>query len=271
VKGGTMKQGTPEWHEARRAKITGTGFSKVLSKKDGKTRTAYMRQLILERKTGVTADGYYDKNMEVGNQTEPQARLYYEKINKVKIEQAGFVDYHPESKVELAEYGNYVGVSPDGLVGTDGGVEIKCPLPKTHLEYMTKNRLPSTYKPQVQGILWVTNRKWCDFISFCPQVEKQPYWCIRIERDEEYIKNLKTEVSKFIDEMLKMQIEIQDVDPQLLIDVTGGSNEDDWLLAKQMEIRGKVRHGVVCALIQAGKQVRKKRVKELVDFIITGE
>ena len=264
-----MKQGTPEWHAARLGKITGTGFSKVLSKR-GNARTDYMRQLILERKTGVSTETFTNEAMEWGTLNEPLAKKYYEKCFGKEILEVGFVDYRPKSEAERVEFGNYVGVSPDGLVD-DGIIEVKCPNTSTHLDYIAKNKLPSTYVAQVQGNMWVTEAKWCDFISFDPRVEKQPFWCLRVERDEEYIANLNKEVSIFIDEMLKMQIEIQDVDPQLLIDVTGGCAEDEWLEAKQMEIRGKVRHGVVCALIQSGKQVRKKRVKELVDFIMTGE
>jgi len=271
-------QGSPEWHEARMGKITGTGFHKVLSKK-GNTRKHYMRELILERKTGISTESFTNAEMEWGTQNEPMAREYYEKVNygRVKIKQVGFINYQPESQAERVEFAEYVGVSPDGLVETleadDGVIEIKCPNTSTHLGYMASRILPSKYKSQVQGILWVTKRKWCDFISFDPRVEKQPFCCINVKRDEEYINNLKQEVSKFIDEMVKMQNEIKDVDPQLLIDVTGGCSEEEWLESRQMEIRGKVRHGVVCAIISTGnfEDLNKDFINKWVDFIVTGE
>jgi putative phage-type endonuclease len=276
-----MKQGTKEWHEARRAKITGTGFAKVLSKR-GNTRKDYMRQLILERKTGVSTETFTNDAMEWGTLNEPKARAYYEKGYNVQVTEVGFIDYRPKSEAERMEFGNYVGVSPDGLVGEDGIIEIKCPNTNTHMEYMAKcaGKPPAKYLAQIQGILWVTGRKWCDFISFDPRVEKQPFWRIRVQRDEEYIKNLKKEVSKFIDEMLKMQLEVEDVDPQLLIDVTGGSNEDDWLQAKQMEIRGKCRTLFVCAMAQGGKSMEFPGEKfktdadyynRVVNYMVTGE
>jgi putative phage-type endonuclease len=277
IENAKVKQGTPEWFEARRGKITGTGFAKVLSKR-GNTRKDYMRQLILERKTGITTESFSNDAMEWGTKTEPQARKYYEKVSGYAVVEVGFFPYLPLAEADRVEFGQYVGVSPDGLVSKNGIVEIKCPNTNTHLEYIAKG-FPSKYKAQVQGILWVTGRKWCDFISFDPRVEKEPYCCFNIQRDEPYINNLKDEVSKFIDEMVKMQAEFKDVDPQLLMDVSGGSSEDEWLQMKQMEIRGKVRHGVVCALIQASGLREgvpkvcdgfKKDINEWVDFIVTG-
>jgi putative phage-type endonuclease len=269
-----LKQGTPEWLEARRGKITGTGFAKVLSKR-GNTRKDYMRQLVLERKTGVITESFKSEAMEWGNAIEPQAREYYESAMQEEVLEVGFIEH------EGVDFKGYVGVSPDGLINGDGFIEIKCPDSKTHLDYIAKNKLPTKYKPQVQGILWVTKRNFCDFISFDPRVEKQPFWSIRIGRDAEYIANLASEVCKFIDEMINMKEEFKDVDPQLLIDVTqGGCSEDEWLQAKQMEIRGKVRHGVVCALIQhngiefskLGKlDDIKNGINSIVEFIMTGK
>ena len=274
-------QGTPEWHDARRGKITGTGFAKVLSTR-GETRKNYMRQLTLERKTGITAESFSNEAMEWGTKTEPQARAYYEKIYSVQVVQVGFVDYVPLTQVLRTEFGQYVGVSPDGLIDDDGTIEIKCPNISTHIGYAATKSLPSKYKPQVQGILWVTGRKWCDFISFDPRVEKEPFWCVHVERDEAYINKLAAAVSVFIDEMVKMQIETADVDPQLLIDVTAGSNEDDWLLKKQMEIEGKCRTLYVCAMAQGGHPMIFKGKKNefesdadyynrVVEYMLTGK
>lgn len=262
----TMKQGSESWFKIRCGKITGSRFRDVLSKGGGVTRAKYLRELLLERKTGICVGGYFDKNMANGQNIEPQARMYYEKVTGFKIEQVGFID-HP-----LEQYRGYVGASPDGLIGNDGGLEIKCPLLETHLEYITKNVLPSIYRPQVQGNMWVTGRIWWDFVSYCPEVKKEPFWSIRVECDETYIQNLAHAVDEFIQEMVEMQKNQVEVDPQLLIDVTGGySNENDWQLNLKEEIRGKCRYGVVCAILSTGTDPDKEYVKRWVDFIMTGK
>jgi len=79
------------------------------------------------------------------------------------------------------------GVSPDGLIGDDGGIEIKCPKPSTHVKYLRNGKLPSEYKAQVMGCLWITGREWWDFMSYHPQM---PNLLIRVHRDEEYINQL---------------------------------------------------------------------------------
>ena len=242
-------QGSPEWHAARIGKITGSRFKDVLSTR-GATRANYMRELLLERKTGRTAQGFSNAEMEWGIQTEPQARAYYEKWFGTKVEQAGFID-HPGTL-----YYGYVGVSPDGLVGHEGCIEIKCPNTDTHREYIAKNVLPSKYVPQVQGVMWVTGQQWCDFISFDPREPKSPFFCIRVQRDQPYINKLAVAVDLFIQEMVEMQKNQVEVDPQLLIDVTeGGCSDLEWQIKLKDEIRGKVRHGVVCAYISAGKMI----------------
>jgi putative phage-type endonuclease len=279
IENAKVKQGTPEWFEARRGKITGSRFKDVLSTR-GNTRINYMRELLLERKTGKSAESYNNAEMIWGNATEPQARKYYEEFTGYKVEEVGFVD-HP-----LEQYRGYVGVSPDGLVDTRGIIEIKCPNSSTHLDYMAKNKLPSTYLPQCQGNMWVTGRHWCDFISFDPRVDKEPFFCITVERDEEYIKKLAKSIDEFIQELVEMQkVSKTGIDPQEILEKTAGCSDEEWEKRKkeideklEKVIEGKVRHGVVCAMIQAGRifendfisEDEKKYVNEFVDFIITG-
>ena len=272
-----MKQGSNSWNEVRRGKITSTGFAKVLSTR-GNTRLNYMRELILERKTGVVAESFSNEAMEWGTQTEPMARAYYEKVRNCQVKQVGFIDYVPKSEVGRIEFGNYVGVSPDGLVGDDGCIEIKCPNSKTHLDYIAKNVFPKKYEPQAQGILWVTGRDWCDFISFDPRVKEHPFWFITIRRDQDYINKLAAAVSVFIDEMVKMRLEMKDVDPQLLTDVVGSYNEDEWLLKRANDIRGRCLHGYVVAQIGTGMTPKKilepenkADLLELYKFSLTGK
>lgn len=183
-------QGSEEWYLARLGKVTGTGFQKVLAKGQGKTRKAYMLQLAAEKLTGLPHESFTNGAMEWGTENEPAARACYEAVNDVSVLQVGFC--------ELSED---VGVSPDGLVDDDGIIEIKCPNSTTHIEYILKNKMPSTYKAQIQGILAVTDRKWCDFVSFDPRMKSRKYHCVRVQRDQEYIDNLNIEVTKFIKEL----------------------------------------------------------------------
>jgi len=186
-----ISQGSEEWKSLRLGKITASCFDKVMAKGRGnspsKTRQSYMMQLAAEILTQQPQDSFTNQYMEWGNECEPQARSMYEFNNNVDVEEVAFI--------ELDEH---VGVSPDGLVGDNGMVEIKCPKTTTQLERFLSGEFPSTYKAQVQGQLWVSEREWCDFISFDPRINgAASYFEIRVERDEEYIKLLRKEVHKF--------------------------------------------------------------------------
>lgn len=182
------EQGTPEWFAARLGRVTSSHFSDVLCKGSG--RKTYMMKVLAERMTGERMENFSAKWMEEGSEVEPQARGYYAELNHVPVEQVGFI-----------QLGDDIGSSPDGLVGLDGMIEIKCPFPSTHLGWILKGTLPSEHRCQVQGELWVSGRQWNDFISFDPRVRSRPYWSIRIERDEKYIKELAKEVNQFIEEL----------------------------------------------------------------------
>ncbi|MFH1302646.1 MAG: lambda exonuclease family protein [Planctomycetota bacterium] len=190
------EQGTPEWCTFRLGRVTASHFSDVLS--TGSTRKTYMMKLLAERMTGEPLETFSTKWMEEGNETEPQARDYYAELNGVGVEQVGFI-----------ELGDDIGCSPDGLVGDDGMVQIKCPFPSTHLGYILKGTLPSQYKAQVQGELWVADRQWSDFISFDARVKSRPYWSVRVLRDETYIKELEAAVTKFADELNTLTEKVQ--------------------------------------------------------------
>ncbi len=177
------EQGAPEWHAARLGMITASRFSDVLAKGQGKTRRAYLLQLAAERLTGEMQETYTNGDMARGVELEAEAREAYESMYGVSVHQIGF-----------AKLDDWIGASPDGLIETDGGLEIKCPRATTHLQYQDDDCLPTVYTPQVQGQLWVTGRKWWDFMSYHPKLEP---FIVRVYRDEEYIKNLEAEVNKF--------------------------------------------------------------------------
>ena len=183
-------QGTEEWFLARLGKATTSCFSKAIAGGQGKTRKTYMIQLVAERLTGEPQDNYNNAAMQHGSETEPLAREYYSLINDVTVEQVGFIERDDD-----------IGCSPDGLVGADGMTEFKCPNSSTHITYLLEDRLPTTYKAQVQGNLWVAERQWIDFVSYDPRVTRRPYFCKRVFRDDAYIIELNIKLVMFVNEL----------------------------------------------------------------------
>ena len=186
-----VEQGTDEWLALRVGLITASRVSAVLS--TGKGRADYMYQLIAERAVGGPTSRYSNAAMQWGIDTEPRARYNYELVYELDVVQVGFVTNHNNPGV---------GVSPDGLVGSDGLIEIKCPNTETHMAYRYEGRVPPVYRAQIQCQLWITERQWCDFVSFDPRVlDERALFCTRMERDEKYIAEMATAVDAFISEM----------------------------------------------------------------------
>jgi len=201
-----MEQLSQEWFEARLGKVTASRVSDVLATiKSGEaaSRKNYKLQLVTERLTNKKTDSYTNQAMQDGIDREPMAREIYEKFKEVKVEEIGFVQ-HPEIKM--------AGASPDGLVGDDGIIEIKCPIETTHTTNLLERKLPSKYKPQVQFQLATTGRKWCDFISYNPNFEPRlQLIVIRVERDDEYIEMLEFEITNFLNEVEEMINQLQGI------------------------------------------------------------
>jgi len=158
-----IEQGTDEWHSLRRGIVTASAISKLLTATykpaNNDTSRALLYQLLAERITGESDQSFYNDDMARGHLLEPYARdLYTEHFDPVT--ECGFVT--------LTTPAGVLGYSPDGLVGDDGLIEIKCPRPKTHLKSLLTGEMPSEYYPQVQTGLAVTGRRWCDYISYAP-------------------------------------------------------------------------------------------------------
>lgn len=194
---GATKQGTPEWYAARCGKITASCFGKVMTPGRSKTATwgqtaiSYMYEVLGERLTGKPADIINSKYLEWGHVHEPTARSLYGWVRGKVIQLVPFV-VHPTLP--------NVGGSPDGYVGEDGLAEIKCPFTaRNHLETIHANEIvDKDYQWQCQGNLWVTGRKWLDFISFHPDFpEELQIHVIRVERDEDMIQELADRVERF--------------------------------------------------------------------------
>ena len=187
----TADQGTEEWKQARVGVPSGSKFSDIMAKGGGATRATYLTALALERITGVREEFKTTFAMDQGTEREPFARSAYEAHTGQFVTEIGFCIHDTLQ----------VGVSPDGLVGKVGMTEYKCPMPKTHLEYLRlePGKCPTAYRWQVQGQLWVAEREWCDFVSYNPDFPENAQLIIRrVMRDEKAINELEIEVLKFL-------------------------------------------------------------------------
>jgi hypothetical protein len=178
------EQGTDAWLAARLGKPSASCFSKLITMtgKPSASADAYINQLLGERLTGKSEPHYTSEAMILGTEREPEARADYEFITGNKVDQFGFI---------LDDSQSY-GCSPDGLIGDDGGLEVKCPAQTTQAGYWRdKQSGVKKYYQQIQGCMWVTGRKWWDFFSYHPDM---PHVLVRVDRNEEYIEKLSQQV-----------------------------------------------------------------------------
>jgi putative phage-type endonuclease len=158
------------------------------------SRRNYEAQLVTERITGKTHERFYsNEHMEWGKDQEPAAREAYSKQTGREIVEVGLVN-HPTIPDALA--------SPDGLIGEDGLIEIKCLLPANHLQLLLTEEVAEQYRLQMTWQMACTGRKWCDFVSYDPsQTEDMQLFIKRFERDEKEIKHLENDVEIFLSEV----------------------------------------------------------------------
>lgn len=189
-------QGSPEWFALRCGKVTASRVADVVAKTKtgwGASRANYMAELIAERLTGNAAESYTNAAMQWGTDHEPDARAAYEFRRDAEVEQIGFV-IHPAIDES--------GASPDGLVGTEGMVELKCPQTATHIETLLTGTIPGKYITQMQWQMACAGRNWCDFVSYDPRMpEAMRLYIRRIERDEKLIALLEKDVLEFLAEI----------------------------------------------------------------------
>lgn len=193
---GEIVQGSPEWHALRCGKVTASRVADIVAKTQrgwSASRANYAAELVAERLTGTTSEGFTNAAMQWGTDQEPNARMAYEFMNDVTVEQVAFVD-HPW----IAE----TGASPDGLVGYDGLVEIKCPNTSTHIETLRGGPIAAKYITQMMWQMACTGRQWCDFVSYDPRLpEEMQLFTSRITRDDELIASLERDVVAFLNEV----------------------------------------------------------------------
>lgn len=199
----TAEQGTPEWLKARAGFATGSCFQDIIamSKPDKsgksrplKSRETYMWKLVAETLYGSPMESPNSQSMQWGKDVEPFAREAYEAETGYTVLEAGFL-----TRVSGLPR---IGVSLDGLVGTDGTIEMKCPKDSVvHIQTWAYG-MPEEHVAQVQGGLWVSGREWCDFISYDPRATPELRLYIqRVYRDEAFIMELSNHVTTFMAEV----------------------------------------------------------------------
>jgi hypothetical protein len=177
---------------------------KVMSKGRGKdsvfgeTAKSYAEEIV-QTMIGVPQDDFVSYEMQWGIDNEPKAIKEYERKNIVKVyakegsEKARI--FHPTH--------DFISGEPDGLIGKDGVLEVKCPNKNNHFKNLMEGKQLDDYKYQIQGYLWLTNRKWCDFISFNPLYPKKYQLAqYRVERDDAMIKELEERCILFWNELV---------------------------------------------------------------------
>ena len=188
-----MQQGTDEWFAARLGKVTASRAADVMTKKGSAARANLSAQLVLERLTNTKGESFSSAAMQWGVDQEPFARAAYEAHSGVWVDTVGFVQ-HPT--IERA------GASPDGLVGHDGLVEIKCPNTATMIDTLLTGKVPSNYTTQMQMQMACTGRAWCDYAVFDSRMPvKAQLFVKRVQRDQKFIEDMEKEIIAFLAEV----------------------------------------------------------------------
>lgn len=190
------EQRTDEWFAARLGKVTASRVADLMATtKSGyaASRENLMAQLIVERLTGQKQESYSNAAMQWGTEQEPFARAAYEIATGTMVDECGFV-LHPTI--------DGCGASPDGLVGDDGLVEIKCPNTAGMIEALLTQTVPGKYNAQMQMQMACTGRQWCDYVVFDPRMPaKGQLFMTRVRRDADFIQKMESEIVKFLAEL----------------------------------------------------------------------
>ena len=200
-----MEQRSDQWFAMRAGKITASRMSDVMAKKTTAAYNNYRAQLVAERLTGEAAASFTSAAMQHGTDTEPEARAAYEFYMDVEVVEEGFV-IHPEIE--------HSGASPDGLVGDDGLIEIKCPNTATHIDTLTSGKIANKYIQQMQWQMACTGREWCDFVSYDPRMPEHLRCFIRRGlKDDKAIAELEAATRHISTEADEIINQLNDINP----------------------------------------------------------
>lgn len=191
-----MEQRTEEWKQARIGKLTASRFHEAIARVKsgwGASRANYLADLAVQRLTGVGSDGIMTHDMMVGTEREPDARAAYAFHTDNEVVEVGFID-HPRILMS--------GASPDGLVGTDGMVQFKCPANAQHLETLLGEAIAGKHMTQMQWEMATCDRQWCDYVSYNPNFPPDLQLHIRrVPRDHLMVQTLEAQALVFLDEL----------------------------------------------------------------------
>ncbi len=191
-----IEQGSEAWHAIRCGRVTASRMSDALAeikKGEAASRRNYRAELVCEILTGIPVDAYVSKEMQWGRDNEQFARTAYELQQDLEVNPAGFAVHDSIPRF---------GASPDGLVGSDGVLEIKCPNTSTHLECWLTGGIPTEHFPQMRAELACTGRAWVDFVSFDPRLPRHLQLFVkRFHRDAPKIAELEKQVKIFLAEV----------------------------------------------------------------------
>ena len=172
-----FEQRTDEWYAIRRGKMSASNAETIIA--NGKGLETYIYNLMAEYYSSAEKENYINADMQRGIDLEPEARLEFEFYTNLDVQEVGFI-----------EHNEFIGVSPDGLIGDDGLIEIKCPNDSIYFKLLLSNNIKPEYIAQMQMQMYVTDRQYCYFVSYNPNFEKSLY-IKKINRDEEMIDKLK--------------------------------------------------------------------------------
>ena len=189
-----MEQGSDEWLAVKLGMLSASNFSKICttSGKPSASADAYIDELIQERVTGKRIEIFVNDAMQRGTELEPEARNHFSFMTDIRVRKVGWC-IHDDIEA---------GCSPDGLIEGGEGLEIKCPLWKTHCGWLRKGKLPTQHKLQVQGSLFITGYERWHFYSYHPDFEEQLH--VVVERDEKLIAALEKYLMEAAAEIQKM-------------------------------------------------------------------
>ncbi len=191
-----LDQGSDEWLKFRLGKVTASRMADMTARTKsgwGASRANYMAELIAERLTGQTPERFVSWEMKRGTEVEPEARSAYDFYIGESVDQVGFISHEG---LPMA------GASPDGLIGSKGMVEIKCPNTATHIETLRGGAVPERYIKQMQFQMACAEREWCDFVSFDNRLpERMAFFVRRVQRDDAMIRDLETDTYNFLAEL----------------------------------------------------------------------
>jgi hypothetical protein len=181
-----IEQNTDQWLELRKGHFTASAFNDLFLKPETATYRKCIARVLYEKKTGILLpeERFSSKAMDTGHIREHEARELYESMTFTKVHNGGFF-----------EFDEWLGCSPDGIIGDNGLIQIKCPDFSTIVDYKITGKMPINYLRQMQGELLVTGRKWNDYFVYYPNIEP---FIVHLERDEDIISEIQSKLKTAI-------------------------------------------------------------------------